>query len=337
MTELSNHMFKVLALGKRLVSELDLEDAGDTLGCWMAHHIAAEIAAVEEAEPHELVDRFTSCRGAILELWRYRHVFPEGKRPFENLEPLLMLMRRIDPENPTPLYFRHERELLDKEQSNEVAKDWLSLAAGLDRAARPLLGYCLAMAAETMLPETEEWLKLITDLKDQDEPSIAFLRVLTRNISNSGMPLTSVDLDDSHNDYLKAKLENLSTFDALSRTLRTRLCEQQRGLSASKTDVTLPLESQFGALAASLDAFSAIVATIDFPNLDKDDLLELLAESRAELTKSKPNTMKLSSFLVAIKVGTNSISSLGAHLEALKFSANSSGISILQTIESGTD
>jgi hypothetical protein len=40
----------VLALGRHLVAELQLEQSVDTLGRWLAHHVAELIARAEAAE-----------------------------------------------------------------------------------------------------------------------------------------------------------------------------------------------------------------------------------------------------------------------------------------------
>jgi hypothetical protein len=99
----------VIALGKRLVEELELGDSVDTLGRWMAHYIAELIVKVEAARSEERDKLSSCCAAAILDLWRHRSVLPNGKRPFEEIEPILRAIQSLDPEDDIPRYWRSAR------------------------------------------------------------------------------------------------------------------------------------------------------------------------------------------------------------------------------------
>ena len=87
--EVSPRFDQVMALGRRLVCELGIEEATDTLGRWMAHYIAELMDVVENCPPEERGGAQRACFKAILELWSHRAEFPNGVRPFRELEPIL--------------------------------------------------------------------------------------------------------------------------------------------------------------------------------------------------------------------------------------------------------
>lgn len=89
---------KVLRLGTLIVRELDLERSNDTLGRWMAHHLAELIA---EAEGDDGDDR-TETRGRIFDLilriWSHRRSLPQNADPLSKLEDLVSVLWRLRPE-----------------------------------------------------------------------------------------------------------------------------------------------------------------------------------------------------------------------------------------------
>ena len=96
-TEESSRFDQVLSLGVKLVDELDLESSVDTLGRWMAHYVAELMDRADNAAPEERAALRKSCSDAILELWSHRAELPDGKRPFEDLEPIMRAIESLDP------------------------------------------------------------------------------------------------------------------------------------------------------------------------------------------------------------------------------------------------
>src|SRR5436190_24365351 len=72
----------VLALGKKLVAELELDEPADTLSRWMAHYVAELMQAAEATDAEQRQEIKDRCYTAILELWQHRSELPGGKRPF---------------------------------------------------------------------------------------------------------------------------------------------------------------------------------------------------------------------------------------------------------------
>ena len=87
-----------MRLGALIVRELEIEKSNDTLGRWMAHHLAELIADAEGAEGEagiEIRDRIVDL---ILRVWSHRKSFPRRKYPLSDLEDLASLLWRLRPE-----------------------------------------------------------------------------------------------------------------------------------------------------------------------------------------------------------------------------------------------
>lgn len=151
----------ILALGRHLVEELGLENSVDTLGRWMAHYIADLITKAETATGEEKRSAEKNCFDAILALWHHRAQLPNGKRPFEELEPVIRAIESLDPEDDTPRYFRSARTPAGDNREESEAEAWLKIVAGLDYSAKILIGHCLAEAARTAVDKSKEWVRLL--------------------------------------------------------------------------------------------------------------------------------------------------------------------------------
>ena len=75
----------VLALGKKLVDELGLEQSVDTLGRWMAHYIAEKMEAAESATGEARDRKMSECSDAILKLWAHRSELPNASTPVQRV------------------------------------------------------------------------------------------------------------------------------------------------------------------------------------------------------------------------------------------------------------
>ena len=86
----------VVALGKRIVQEIELDDSVNTLGRWMAHHIAELIVQAETAEESKQSSLEDRCRTAILALWDHINKLPSAANPFDNLESFATTVRVLN-------------------------------------------------------------------------------------------------------------------------------------------------------------------------------------------------------------------------------------------------
>ncbi len=65
----------VLTLGARIVRELGLGPSGDTLGCWMAHHLAEVMQEAESAEGGNKELARERAVDLILKLWSHKRMY----------------------------------------------------------------------------------------------------------------------------------------------------------------------------------------------------------------------------------------------------------------------
>lgn len=214
---------EVLALGRKIVEELRRDDSVDTLGRWMAHYIADLISKAESGHGDTQDAARQACRDAILQLWAHRHVFPNGKRPFENCEPILRALASLDPEDDTPRYFvRFPHQM--SEPRSETDK-WLALASSIDSGAQMLTYFCLSTAANLALDDQSEWVALVKQLDlDQDQE----LQVIIRLSEDSPKEETPEERDLKK---IAERIEKLKAFVALAQEFVLKL-EKQRGTKA---------------------------------------------------------------------------------------------------------
>ena len=175
---MSSQSKALLDLGKKLVDELGLDNAVDTLGRWMAHYIAELILDVEGAAPEDELSKQEQCASAILELWQHRAELPNGTRPFEDFEPILRALESLDPSEETPRYFRHPRAMAADAEADTTTEKWLRIADGIDLTARQLIRYCLARASQSAEDKTAEWVALAEAAGLEDDMDVRALRVL---------------------------------------------------------------------------------------------------------------------------------------------------------------
>ncbi|MBI2353659.1 MAG: hypothetical protein HYV06_01295 [Deltaproteobacteria bacterium] len=149
-----------MEIGRALIKELGLEPGDDTLCHWMAHYIAELIEGAETATEADRQEKLAKCSEIILALWQHRYELPNGKRPFEEFEPIIRAIESLDPDDDTPRYFRSVKNASDKADVTTESKKWLELAEGLDYSAKMLIRYCLEQASHDALDKSQEWVKL---------------------------------------------------------------------------------------------------------------------------------------------------------------------------------
>jgi hypothetical protein len=220
----------VLDLGRALVEELGLDPGVDTLSRWMAHYIAELIEDAKTAKVEERPAKLTKCADAILKLWERRHQLPNGKRPFEDLEPILRALESLDPANDTPRYFRSQRVAADEAKQNLETMKWLELADSLDYSARILIRYCLTLAAQTALDRSRDWVKLAETAGLEDGTDLQVLRF----IFEESVLLKENEPDKKAQRLLKDRIKRLDSFKKLADALASDLRRQLKQSNAPK-------------------------------------------------------------------------------------------------------
>ncbi len=219
----SVHSDKILALGRKLVEELGLEESCDTLGRWMAHYIAELITKAEKATGAQKDIAERECAAVILALWQHRSELPDGRRPFEALEPVMRAIESLDPESDRPRYYGRARPPKDETAKTSEQDQWVAMADGLDYSAKILIGFCLAEAAGAALEKSKEWVKLASEIDADGVPEIVFRFVS----ADSDETEEQEDPNDEIRLLLKDRIKRLHGFvkmaELLANTLEDRL------------------------------------------------------------------------------------------------------------------
>lgn len=91
----------VLVLGRHLVVELQLEKSVDTLGRWLAHHVAELIARAETAEEDaKRTIALAEAVDTILRIWQHRGAIENRLNPLADLRPAIEVLRKLGRETP---------------------------------------------------------------------------------------------------------------------------------------------------------------------------------------------------------------------------------------------
>jgi hypothetical protein len=220
---------EILELGRKLVEELGLTDSNDTLGRWMAHYIADLILKADSATEGDKVAFQTEAFDAILELWKHRSQFPTGKRPFEEMEPIIRAVESLDPEDETPRYFRTQRPPRGEAAETSEQEKWLSLAEGLDYSAKLLIGDCLAEAAGAALDKSKEWVRLVEGIED------GVPEVVIRFISRADDLNKASDPNAAQRKLLSDRIKRLQGFTQIAASVAETLAKRLEALPVADT------------------------------------------------------------------------------------------------------
>lgn len=105
-----------MGLGRYLVHELGFDDQRDTLGRWMAHHVAALINEAEKGST--AAARLTARKTAnetILKIWEHRTLLPGRAYPLAPYKDLLNVLDLLRPDN-NPFRYGNRRLETKREQ-----------------------------------------------------------------------------------------------------------------------------------------------------------------------------------------------------------------------------
>ena len=88
----------VLALGRVIVRQLELEDRGSVLERWLAHHLAEIIAKAHRATGSAKAASEAQAVDLILKLWVHRRALPEPVDPLGGCRKAIEVLDRLAPE-----------------------------------------------------------------------------------------------------------------------------------------------------------------------------------------------------------------------------------------------
>ena len=219
---------RAISLGKQLVAELRREPDVDTLSRWMAHYVAEQIVIAESATGAEKAAAEAKCFQTILALWKHRSTFPNGRRPFENFEPVLQALARLNPDEPRSYYHRIVKPAADqnKPEESDVVQKLLDFIFAIDSAARVLIDVALTEITETSASEqTKSMLKDALPVPSSND--VAAIRVLIER-SKHGQP-DPADEQQIYRQIIQERLEKLEAFCATCKNVQGLLKKRLKG------------------------------------------------------------------------------------------------------------
>jgi hypothetical protein len=225
-TAVSARCEATLELGRKLTKELGLDQSVDTLGRWMAHYIAELIQVAETANGEERPAKMRACCEVILSLWRHRHQLPNGKRPFEELEPILKALGSLEPDDTTRRYFSFVRAAADEAEEEGETKSWLKLVEELDYSARALIRYCLSQAAQAAVNKSAEWVALAESAGAAEELEVRVIGFL----GDEKDPVKKPDPNKAVRQELQRRIDRLENFTKMAEELISDLWGRIREL-----------------------------------------------------------------------------------------------------------
>lgn len=197
-----------MTLGKQLVTEQGFDDSVDTLGRWMAHHIAELIHEAESATDIERLTKQKAAREAILALWTHRHAFAPGRNPFEKMKPIFEALESLAPDAIRSRYFSPSRAPNDSDNESVAVKTCVEMAKVVDQAAREIVNFYLAEAAQGALDTSKQWVQLASDAGVDEGEDITLIRIIAQRSDLMNASSSNVNRRRILNDR-KQKLEAL--------------------------------------------------------------------------------------------------------------------------------
>lgn len=208
-------------MGRKLVDELGMESSTDTLGRWMAHYVAELMDAAENVPSEQREAERNRCFDAILKLWTHRAGLPDGKRPFEDLEPIMRAIESLDPESDTPRYFPIIRGRIDESNEGGETQSLIEFVGDFDIAARVLIGEILADAARSAVDRSKTWVELAEDAGADS----GIVSVVIKAVSDK--PSAEPGTEGRECDRLQDRIDRLEKFVAMARKLVHDLKKRQ--------------------------------------------------------------------------------------------------------------
>lgn len=227
--ELLERSSAVIDLGKRLVTQLKLGD--DEPAQWMAHALAERIKDAENSPPEKRVAAQSSCAELVFQLWERRYCLPTQLRPLRSLEPLLRTLNSLDASNGPRFRFMQEKPA-DVKVDESVEKK-LDLAVKLDDAARILVHYFIAAAAEEAAEEAKPWIQSAADAGAD-----VTLEVRVVSFVDDGLARSSDEAEVAR-ETLKSKIRKLEIFASLAASHAADL-RAKNDLLTDEADVAEP-------------------------------------------------------------------------------------------------
>jgi hypothetical protein len=220
----------MLALGDKLVAELELSADVDTLARWMAHYLAELLVTVRSNDPALRDKANAEVSKTILELWKHREHLPEKSYPFRDFKPVCQVLHSLDLDTSFPRFFTYNDDSSTKEKLDSSSDSYLNAIRAIDKSARLLIQFVIQLATEKEAKSGREWLETTGLAGVPDDDGTIAIRFI---VAGRDVPRTH----DGAAEKLKRidrALAALKLFDKVSPVLADEL-RALRDVSSSKS------------------------------------------------------------------------------------------------------
>ncbi|MCX2744112.1 hypothetical protein OO013_09560 [Mangrovivirga sp. M17] len=230
MEQSKNEIDKILELGKKIVSELELDGSTDTLSKWMAHYLSEKIYTIDELDGYEREEAKKECFDLIVKLWDRKWTVPPLKKEFDRFEKLFNVLERLDPKNdesffiPVQIKFGLE-DPNDKKNKNNI--DYYKSVLKIDENAKDIINDLLKEIAKHF--NLDPKIKDVIDLFDSYEAKVVTI-VSNMNINESE------DKNDPNMEIRNSvteKIRNIEEFEKLLKEISDSYKKQLKELNKS--------------------------------------------------------------------------------------------------------
>lgn len=201
----------ILGLGKHLVRELNIEDGNDTLGRWMAHHLAELIVTAENGSSVAVRSKARKeAAETIIKIWERRANLPSNAYPLAPYKHVLQVLDRLRPaENPFSYFNRYESK-----------QDQLC-AELFDSLTRLIISLLLMKAVPTARPAKVN----VAAIEALDETELQVWKAIARWVEllqiedKSAKPKRTKKIEKSGTDQVNYEEMAISLIESISTTL----------------------------------------------------------------------------------------------------------------------
>jgi len=204
MAKLKQSEEEILKLGKKLISELNLDYSVNTLARWMAHYIAELIISIENCKSKDEKRKLQKeCCELILDLWDKKDRLPIYK-PLDDLQEFLEILTVLKDENKTNSILPRWIEY----RSLKNNSPWSNFVNKVKNNSEKIFYHSIeANLYKDLLLKDNEWLnKHQGFLSDKEKELIEHLNSVAKIDFTSGV----VDLNEKLNDETVTNEERLN-------------------------------------------------------------------------------------------------------------------------------
>jgi hypothetical protein len=200
---------ELLALGGALTEQFGLRKDEDTLGQWIAHHLAEKLRAHKVARGGAKAALETEIVDTALKFWKHRAYFPRSTRPFENYESVLRALESLDPDQTSGRYFRYDTADKAAKDEDPASQQWIDIAKQIDRGARAIINFCIRNAAAAAGKPGDAWLAAAKALPENRDLDFRIIKIITQNDRKDDPDEQAPDPTQIHVDFLKKTQKDL--------------------------------------------------------------------------------------------------------------------------------